>query len=246
MRYKDYIELAEKNEVKSFIYDDPIQFCYNYSDKKNIEIAGIISSWLSYGMRKVFIPKINNLLINIMNNKPYEYIMNGDWNKYKDDYTCLYRMTTWHNFAMLCEKLRSVYLNSKDLEEATLNHFIDRNTRFKFYYQSLCDLLSGETMIPSSTSLSANKRMNMFLRWMIRKDSEVDLGLWKNFKQSNLLVPCDAHVLNTALELGLIKKVDETQRVVVKITDYAKKVFDTDPARMDFALYGYGINKFKE
>lgn len=246
MRYKEYIELAEMHEVKSFINDDPIQFCYKYSNKKDIEIAGIISSWLAYGMRKVFMPKIDSLLTKIMNNKPYEYIMNGDWNLYKDDYSCLYRMTTWHNLAMLCEKLRVIYLNNKDLEEATLNHFVDRSTRFKFYYQSLCDLLSGESMIPTAKSMSANKRMNMFLRWMIRNNSDVDLGLWKSFKKSNLLIPCDVHVLKSARELGLISKVEETQRVVIKLTDYAKKIFDTDPSRMDFALYGYGINKLNK
>lgn len=163
MRYKDYIELAEKYEVKSFIDSDPIQFCYNYTDKKDIEIAGIIASWLAYGLRKVFISKISFILNEVMNNKPYDYIINGKWSIHKDDYTCLYRMTSWHNFAMLCEKLRLIYLNNKDLECAVLNHFVDRDTRFKYYYQSLCDLLSGESMIPSYKSLSANKRVNMFL-----------------------------------------------------------------------------------
>lgn len=245
MRYKDYIELAEKYEVKSFIDSDPIQFCYNYTDKKDIEIAGIIASWLAYGLRKVFISKISFILNEVMNNKPYDYIINGKWSIHKDDYTCLYRMTSWHNFAMLCEKLRLIYLNNKDLECAVLNHFVDRDTRFKYYYQSLCDLLSGESMIPSYKSLSANKRVNMFLRWMVRKDSNVDLGIWKEFKQSNLLIPCDVHVMNTAKSLGLITKTLETINGCIKITEYAKKVFPNDPARMDFALYGYGINKTK-
>ena len=245
MRYKDYIELAEKYEVKSFINDDPIQFCYKYKDKKDIEIAGIISSWLAYGMRKVFILKIDHILTDVMDNKPYEYIMNGDWNKYKDDYGCLYRMTTWHNFAMLCEKLRGVYLNNKDLEDAVLNNFVDKNTHFKYYFKSLCDLLSGETMIPTAKSLSTNKRMNMFLRWMVRKDSEVDLGLWKELKQDQLLIPCDTHVLNTAKELGIIDKSYEILSYVIRLTKYAKKVFPNDPSKMDFALYGYGINKTK-
>lgn len=85
----------------------------------------------------------------------------------------------------------------------------------------------------------------MFLRWMIRNNSDVDLGLWKSFKKSNLLIPCDVHVLKSARRLGIISKVEETQ-VVIKLTDYAKKIFDTDHARMDFALYGYGINKLNK
>lgn len=245
MRYKDYIEIANKYEVKSFIDNDSIQFCYQYKDKKDIEIAGIISSWLSYGIYDRYMNKIRYILFTIMNDSPYEYIMDGKWNIYKDNYHCLYKIITWHNFAMLCDKLRLIYLNNKDLEEATLKHFIDRNTKFKYYHQSLCDLLSGESMIPTSRSLSSNKRMNMFLRWMIREDSLVDLGIWNQFKQKNLLVSCDVNTMEIAKELNIIYYTDETLSLTIKLTDYAKKVFPDDPSRMDFALYGYGINKLK-
>ena len=85
----------------------------------------------------------------------------------------------------------------------------------------------------------------MFLRWMVRKDSEVDLGLWKELKQDQLLIPCDTHVLNTAKELGIIDKSYEILSYVIRLTKYAKKVFPSDPSKMDFALYGYGINKTK-
>lgn len=246
MKYKDYIELAEKYETKSFIDKDSIRFCYKYTDKKDIEIAGIISSWLSYDNHNIFMGKIEYLLTTIMKDKPYEYIISGDWNTYVDNYSCLYRMTTWHNFAMLCERLRTVYLNGKDLEYATLSKFIDRDSKFKYYHQALCDLLGGETMIPTGSSLSSNKRMNMFLRWMIRKNSEVDLGLWNEFKQSNLLIPCDTRVMAIAKELKLITKIEETQKVVIRLTDYAKKIFPNDPARMSFVFYGYGINKINK
>jgi len=245
MEKKDYIELAEKYEVKSFIDSDPIQFCYRFSNKPDIEIAGIIASWLSYGMRKVFIPKIDQLLSVEMNNQPYNYIMSGNWQIHKDNYNCLYRLIMWHNFSMLCEKLRTIYLNNKSLEGATLANFYG-NPKFKYYHQALCDLLSGETMIPTASSTSANKRMNMFLRWMIRENSEVDLGIWSHSKKSDLLVPCDTHVLFPAKELGIISKVDETLSVVLRVTDYAKKIFDGDPAKMDFALYGYELNNLNK
>jgi len=243
MKHKFYIDLADKYEVKSFIENDPIQFCYKYSDKKDIEITGIIAAWISYGMRKVFIPKIEYLLINVMGNEPYNYIMSDSWEQYKDNYSCLYRLNTWHNFAMLCEHLKHVYNNNGDMENAVLEHFLKRNGKFKYYHQALCDLLAGETLIPTAKSLSSNKRMNMFLRWMVRRNSLVDLGLWKTFKKENLLIPCDRHVLCSAKECGLITKVEESLQVAIRLTEYSKKIFDEDPARMDFALYGYGIDK---
>lgn len=245
MNHKSFIKIVEKCEVKSFIDNDPIQFCYRYNDKKDIEIAGIIASWLSYGPKDIYIPKIDYILNVIMGNKPYDYILGVSWEKYKDDYSCLYRMNTWHNFAMLCEKLRLVYLNNEDLENAVLSHFIDRTTHFKYYYQSLCDLLSGETMIQTEKSLCTSRRMNMFMRWMVRKNSQVDLGLWKGFRQENLLVSCNTNCLNRAKELGIIDLTVESISCAVRVTKYAKKLFPNDPARMDFALCECGENKMK-
>ena len=83
-----------------------------------------------------------------------------------------------------------------------------------YYCQGLCHLLHGETMIPSPNSNCANKRVNMLLRWMIRKDSVVDIGLWKTLSPSRLLVPCDTHSLQSAVEFGIIPKVDESERLV--------------------------------
>ena len=243
MKHQYYIELADKYEVKSFIDTDPIQFCYRYSNKKDIEIAGIISSWLSYGGRLVFMPKIEYLLVDIMHNSPLEYTLDGDWEQYKDNYSCLYRLNTWHNFAMLCERLRLIYLNNEDLESAVMDHLTDRSSRFKYYHQALCDLLSGETLIPTAKSPSSNKRMNMFLRWMVRQHSQVDLGLWKNFKQERLLIPCDTHALCSAKEWKLTTSITESLPVAIRLTEYARSIFDEDPVRMDFALYGYGIDK---
>ena len=246
MRYKDYIALADKYEVASFIDSDPIQFCYRFRDKKDIEIAGVMSSWLSYGKRSVFLPKINYLLNDVMGGHPFDYIMSESWHGNEDNYSSLYRMTTWHNFYELCDKLKYIYLNNKDLEEAVVKNYENRTSRFKYYHQSLCDLLSGETMIPTSESPSSNKRMNMFLRWMVRRNSEVDLGIWKTIDTEYLLIPCDTHVITSALKLKIITKGDASLNNTIRITDYAKRMFYEDPARMDFALYGYGIDKLNK
>ena len=235
----DYTSIANQYEVKSFIDSDPVQFCYRYTNKSDIEIAGIIAMWLSYGSRKVFLPKIDYMLLEVMKNDPRGYIAFNDWAQYKDNYSCLYRMTTWHNFYMLCCKLHAIYIRNEYLENA-LTSSLKKN---QHYFEGLCNLLGGETMIPTSASFSANKRVNMFLRWMVRDNSPVDLGLWTTLNKKRLIVPCDTHSLASAKELGIISKVDETRRVAFKITEFAKEIFPNDPARLDFALYGYGINK---
>ena len=91
MKFRDYIDLAEKYEVESFIKSDPIQFPRRFKDRKDIEVAAVIAAWLAYGRRSVFIPKIDYILTEIMGNKPFQYIYGVEWNKYKDNYTSLSR-----------------------------------------------------------------------------------------------------------------------------------------------------------
>ena len=241
MRSKEYIALADKYEVRPLKYD-PILFCYMFDNKKDIEITGVIASWLDYGDTDKSMSKILYLITDIMDKKPYDYIMSGIWSRYKDDYSCLYRLMSWHNFSMLCYKLRTAYLNNKDLEEALIHSYTNNKHKHKYYFQALCDVLSGETMIQSSNSTSADKRINMLLRWFVRKDSKVDLGIW-NLNPAKLILPCDTQTLNVAKSLGIITKVEETQRVIFRVTDYSSRIFPDDPARMSFVLYGLSKSK---
>lgn len=238
MKNKEYAIIAEDYEANHSKYDSPIKFCYNYTNKKDIEIVGIISSWLAYGDICSYTNKTYCLIKNIIGEEPYNYIISGSWAKYKDDYSCLYRVTTWHNFSVLCEKLRFVYLNYKDLEDATLTNFKDRKNKYKYYFQSLCGLLGGETMMQTNESCGTNKRINLFLMWMIRKDSKNELGIWKSLKQEHLLIPCDTQLLLVAKKLGIIDKVDENISTVINLTNFAKKVFSEDPTKIYYTLCG--------
>lgn len=238
MTKEDYISLADKYETEDFVPKDPISLVKHYTDWKDIEVAAVIASWLSYGRRSVFMPKIESILIDEMNDKPFEYIFSCEWAKYEDNFKCLYRMTSWHNFAKLCERLFRAYSLFFSLEDSVIDSFTKNG--YKFYYQGLCEVLYGESMIPSPISCSANKRMNMLLRWMVRQNSPVDIGLWNNIPKSKLLVPIDVHSLHAAVEFGITDKVDETKSVCLKVTNFAKNIFPDDPARMDFALYGHG------
>jgi len=245
MTNDEYIKIADEYEIDSFIESSSIKFGYRYIEKKDIEIACLISHWLSYGEYSKYMIKIDNILTNIMQNKPYEYIMSGLWIKYKDDYTCLYKVISWHNFACLCEKLRFIYINFKDLEDAMIINFKDKRNKFKYYYQSLCALLSGESMIPTPMSNNINVRINRFLMCMIRNNSNVDIGIWDNFKKNDLIVPCDTKMVTISKNLGIINKVDENIYTAIAITNFAKKIFSNDPSKMYYALYGIGKNVSK-
>lgn len=237
MNREDYIELADRYEVSGFVAADPIKFPRRYRSLTDIEISAVIASWLAYGQRKVFIPKIEYILTDIMVNSPTLYILTGVWQKYIGEHKNLYRMTSWHNFGMLCKKMYDVYDKHKNLQEAVIATY--HKKKYGHHYQGLCHLLTGETMIPSPMSNSANKRMNMMMRWMVRQNSLVDIGLWTKISPARLLVPCDTHSLNAAKELGILDKITENKHTCINLTNFAKTIFLEDPARLDFTLHGY-------
>lgn len=242
MRREEYIELANRYEVSSFIATDPVRYPRMFINKGiDQEIAAVIAAWLAYGQRKVFMPKIKFLLEEEMGWSPTAYILTRSGEKHIDNHQSLYRMTSWHNFGMLCRRLYEVYDKYETLQEAVITNFYKR--KYGYYYQGLCHVLTGETMIPSPMSNSANKRVNMLMRWMVRQNSPVDIGLWTNIPSSKLLVPCDTHSIAKAIEFDIIHYYTENKRTCIKLTNFAKDIFPDDPARLDFALYGDALNQ---
>lgn len=234
MNNKDYIDIAKKNEVADNISASPIKFAYRYTDKKDIEVSGLIALWLSYGNREEYEQMVERLLVIIMDNSPYNYIMLRGYEKYKDNYTCLYRLTTWHNFAMLCNHLYNVYSKYSDLEEAVIANYKEK--KFEYYYQSLCDLICDETLIQSPKSTSSCWRMNLYIRFMARTNSEFDLGKWYNIMPSKLMVTCNDKAIINAKKLNIITRCECSLANMVKITEFTKRVFKNDPSRMDYVL----------
>ena len=234
MNNKDYIDIAKKNEVADNISASPIKFAYRYTDKKDIEVSGLIALWLSYGNREEYEQMVERLLVIIMDNSPYNYIMSRGYEKYKDNYTCLYRLTTWHNFAMLCNHLYNIYSKYSDLEEAVIANYKEK--KFEYYYQSLCDLICEETLIQSPKSTSSCWRMNLYIRFMARTNSEFDLGKWYNIMPSKLMVTCNDKAIINAKKLNIITRCECSLANMIKITEFAKKIFKNDPSRMDYVL----------
>ena len=224
---------AKRCECASFIAGDPVQFPHRYSEPHDIEVSAFIAAWMAYGSRRVFLGVLERLhMLMDAAGGPYRYIMSGAWQKLDDD-GCLYRFYKWTDLRMLCSRLAGIYsrmdsmemlfVPGRPLQEGVLN---------------LCREFEGVNGIPVAGSTSANKRLYMFLRWMVRGGSPVDFGIWTRVTPAQLLVPVDTHVYATAKALGLTSRNSADLKTSIEITGQMALIWPDDPARGDFALYG--------
>ncbi len=239
---KDYlILLANKYETKEFLYGDPSWFMHQVNDSDNKEVMAFIASILSYGSRKQFLPKIQ-IILDTAGNDIYNWIKEGAFEDFipKDENKCFYRL---YNFAMMNnffriyrKLLKNNHSIGRFLYKNKINNGLDA---IKF----ICSFFASEgisVIIPKDTT-SACKRLCMFLRWMVRSNSPVDLGLWSDFiDRKTLIIPLDTHVLKQANNLQLIKSQVASMSSAQTLTKTLAEVFPNDPLKGDFALFGLG------
>ena len=233
-------ELVKKYETKEFIKNDPVQFPHRYNLKEDIEISAFISSLFAFGRREMFIQKLNGLFS--FANSPYELIL--DYKKYNLE-NFLYRFIKSKDLIELLKILNKLYTVEKSsLEEL----FFEKKDRFKritnyFYSNCTCPNSSGFCfMFAKPENKSALKRINMFLRWMVRS-GVVDFGLWKGIKKNELIIPLDVHVARISRELKLLKRSQNDFKSALELTEKLKEFDPIDPVKYDFALFGYGVNE---
>lgn len=232
------VDWAEKYESPAFVIDDPVQFPRKYTGK-SAEISGLITSWLSFGNRKAIV-KTAGLLDQEFRNDPYHWVTAMRWMPYRGDFRKLYRFLSYNDLYMLGTRLWAVYQYFGCMESLILHQL------YKPPVEVLSDYFNGINGIPDYHKGSACKRICMFLRWMTRGNSPVDMGVWRKVKPDKLVIPLDTHVHRTALELGLTNRKRADMRTAVEITDAMRNVFPDDPLKGDFALFGYGIEHKKE
>ena len=239
------ILLANKYETPSFCDEDPSQFLRWYKkDQANIEAASFIAAMLAFGNRKQFIPKISFILEAADNSAGdiSSWLKNG---AYKRDFPGgskkYYRFYSYDDLQIFFEELAGI-LNS----EKSMGEFFRKKWQEAGTSTHLADIISQSfpksRLVPKGKS-SANKRIHMFLRWMVRQNSPVDLGLWKWYPQSNLLIPLDVHVMQEGQKLGLIpEKATASRKTAIELTTKMNEIFPGDPARADYALFGIGVD----
>jgi uncharacterized protein (TIGR02757 family) len=220
---------AEEYHCSDFIAADPVQFPHRYTVKEDIEISGLLTAVLSFGNRIQILKKADEL-DRIMGHAPLTYVLSGKW---RDDFPesdgrSFYRMLSYADVRGYFEKLYRVYAAGKTLEDALKEYK-------GIPMQQLCSFLGVSDRSPQ-------KKLNMFLRWMIRTGSPVDFGIWPTMSASQLVIPLDTHVCRVAYQLGLTESASFSLNNAKKITAALEKVFPGDPCLGDFALFGYGVN----
>lgn len=240
--------LVLKYETKEFIKDDPIQFPHRGKTKEEIELYGFISSLFAYGNRKMFIAKLNDLFARA-DNDIANYIKNGDFSNLKG---IEYRFAKEDDIIPIFEILHSLYTESKGLEELFEYGFKSASVSSKVlsmlktavdYFYSRAPKSAGQGfyhMIPNPDNGGAMKRMNMFLRWMVRKPP-VDFGIWNFIKPSELLIPLDVHVARVSRSMGLLTRKSNDFKAVMELMANLKNICPEDPVKYDFAMFAFGV-----
>ncbi len=231
--------LVKKYETEDFIKDDPIKFPHKFNKKEDIEISAFISSLFAFGRREMFINKLDELFSFA---SPVELIF--DYKKFNLD-NFIYRFIKSCDLIELLRILNKLYITDR----SSLEELFSSNDRFYTstnYFYSNCNIPSSTGfcfMFAKPENNSALKRINMFLRWMVRKNSVVDFGIWDSIKQNELLIPLDTHVARTSRKFNLLKRKQNDFKSVIELTNKLKEFDESDPVKYDFALFGLGVNE---
>ena len=212
-----------------FIQSDPVQFPHRYTLKQDIEVSGLLTAIMSFGNRKQILKKADELH-GLMGDSPYQYVLSCQWEKdFPSGATnSFYRMLSYADFYGYFRRLYIAYTQFESLEEALMLYP-------GIPMEKLCAFLEVSAKSPQ-------KKLNMFLRWMIRRDSEVDLGIWESFDRRDLIVPLDTHVCRVAHYFKLTDTETFSLKNARQITAALATLFPDHPCLGDFALFGLGVN----
>lgn len=249
LNYKDLKEYLDDKYNKfanvSFIENDPIYIPHQFTKKEDIEISGFITATIAWGQRKSILNNAKKFM-NLMNDSPYDFIMNHSEHELEKLKLAVHRTFNGEDLIFFVRSLKNIYQNHSGLE----NIFCKKQTS----YDGLINFYNTFFSIPcpprtrrhvaNVASGSAGKRLNMFLRWMVRKDNRgVDFGLWDNISPADLFIPLDVHSGRIARLLGLLNRKQNDWKSVVELTNELRKFDPKDPIKYDFALFGVGVNE---
>lgn len=247
-RLKDFLdEKVRQYEQPAFIGEDPVSIPHLFSKREDIEIAGFFAAIFAWGKRSIIISKCKELM-QLMDGSPHDFIMRHSENDLKTLLHFKHRTFNTTDLLYFIHFLRFHYQNHDSLEAAFLlppsnkNNLIeDALVNFHHYFFSMEDS-PGRTKkhIATPAKNATCKRLNMYLRWMIR-GGEVDFGLWRKILPSDLICPVDVHVARVARRLSLLSRKQTDWIAAIEVTESLRKLDPLDPVKYDFALFGLGI-----
>jgi len=235
-----------------FIENDPIQIPHRFSKREDIEISALLTSTISWGNRLSIIKSANSMM-NILENDPLHFVLNHTKKDLQNIPNAIHRTFNREDFIFFISSLKNIYQKYQkyqNLESAFLiNQENELNLKpnllnFRKIFFELPHQNRTEKHIGNPDKNSACKRINMFLRWMVRKDSKsVDFGIWNNLDISLLSCPLDVHSGNIARKYGLLTRTQNDWKAVEELNASLKEINPIDPTLLDFALFGLGIDE---
>lgn len=255
---KDEIHQLLDQKVKQynhieFIEKDPICIPHLFTKQQDIEIAGFFAAIFAWGNRTTIINKSKEL-IERMDNAPFAFCTQHQEKDLKkllgfahrtfNDTDLLYCIEFFKQHYSKNESLESAFFNSKSIGSINKTSVVEKALiHFQDYFFSLDDAPARtKKHIASPVSGSTCKRLNMFLRWMVRKDKQgVDFGIWKKISPADLIMPIDVHVARVSRGLGIVKRIQTDWQTAIELTNYCRTLDPKDPVKYDFALFSLGV-----
>ena len=234
--------------VADFVEDDPISIPHLFSKQQDIEIMGFFAAILSWGQRKTIIKNCKRL-IELMDRTPYDFVVHHEDKDLLALEGFVHRTFNSTDLLGFVAFFKNYYQQHQSLEKI-FSEKLSPDCHVGAGIQNFHDIvLSAETTAPRTkkhiaapSGKSTCKRLNMFLRWMVRKDDRgIDFGIWNQIRPAQLLCPLDVHVERNARNLGLIQRKQKDWKTVLELTESLRKFDKKDPVRYDFALFGMGI-----
>ncbi len=238
-------KVVEYNQPK-FIESDPIQIPHKFSKKEDIEIAGFLTATIAWGKRQMIIKNANRMM-ELLDNSPYDFVMHHSEKDLDSFDNFVHRTFNVTDFKFFVKSLQNIYKNHNGLESIFAKNIINNSTanaihEFKKVFFEIEHLPRTTKHVSDPLKGSAAKRLNMYLRWMVRTDAVgVDFGIWKTILPSVLSCPLDVHSGNVARKLGLIKRRQNDAKALTELDKNLRILDSNDPVKYDFALFGLGV-----
>ncbi|QDO95080.1 TIGR02757 family protein [Formosa sediminum] len=244
---KDFLDtkVLEYNNPK-FIDSDPIQIPHLFTVKEDIEISAFLTATISWGNRKSIIKNATQMM-ELLDQAPYDFVMHHSDKDLEALKLFVHRTFNGDDFVQFIKSIKHIYTQHNGLESLFAKH-AESNTlqptihQFKKIFFENEHLQRTQKHISDPYKNSAAKRINMFLRWMVRNDNTgVDFGIWKQLNPSQLSCPLDVHSGNVARKLGLLNRKQNDGKALFELDTALRKLDKTDPVKYDFALFGLGV-----
>ena len=252
IKWKDLKEFLDEKvdnyNRPDFIELDPISIPHQYTKKEDIEISGFLAATIAWGNRTMILRNARRMM-SFMDNSPYEFVLNHSEHDLERINCVIHRTYNSRDFIYFIKALKHIYKKHNGLE-GIFNRYQIKDSlqpaihQFRNLFFELPHDIRTMKHISDPYSGSAAKKINMFLRWMVRKDGRgVDFGIWENIDPSLLYIPLDLHSGNTARELGLLTRKINDWKAVEELTGVLREFDPSDPVKYDFALFGLGVSE---